>query len=87
MQEAITDQVRAIEFDMESIESAEVGSLMDALEDSGFERIADDEEAEIAPKPKKKRGRPRKKKTDEPKEDSKPKEEKRKKKASFHVFN
>ena len=77
LQEAITNQVRAVEFDMESIESAEVGSLMDTLEESGFERIADDEEMEIAPKPKK-RGRPRKKKTEDKKqteesEESKPK--------------
>ena len=72
LQEAITDQVRAIEFDMESIESAEVGSLMDSMEDSGFERIADDEEMEIAPKPKK-RGRPRKKKKESDEAEEKPK--------------
>jgi len=54
MQEAITDKVRSIEFNMESVESAEVGSFIDAVTDagSGFERIADeDEETEVPKKP------------------------------------
>lgn len=45
MQEAIIDQVRAIEFDMESTSVAEVGSLIDSVEtDSVFERIADEDD-------------------------------------------
>jgi ribonuclease G len=46
MQEAIVDEVRRIEFDLESIEDATVGSLLSTLESgsSGFERIADDDE-------------------------------------------
>ena len=46
MQEAIIDQVRAIEFDMESTPEAEVGSLIGSVTDmpSGFERIADEDE-------------------------------------------
>ena len=46
MQEAIIDQVRAIEFDMESPETTEVGSLLDSVGDfsNGFERIADDDD-------------------------------------------
>ena len=63
MQEAIVDKVRAIEFDMESTTTAEVGSLLESVseETSGFERIADEDEtpavvAEPAPaKPAKKR--------------------------------
>ena len=49
VQEAIVDQVRAIEFEMESTAAAEVGSVLDSLEQpSGFERIADeDEEAQL----------------------------------------
>ena len=44
IQEAIVDQVRAIEFDMESTTTAEVGSLFDeSTSDGGFERIADEE--------------------------------------------
>ncbi|MEZ5307463.1 MAG: Rne/Rng family ribonuclease [Pyrinomonadaceae bacterium] len=46
MQEAITDKVRSIEFDMESIDTAEVGSLIETVEVSGFRRIADEDEAE-----------------------------------------
>ena len=48
MQEAIVDQVRAIEFDMESVSSAEVGSLLDSVADApnGFQRIADEEDEE-----------------------------------------
>lgn len=48
-QEAIIDNVRSIEFDMEeSTEFAEVGSLFDSVSDlgNGFERVADEEEEE-----------------------------------------
>lgn len=47
VQEAIVDKVRAVEFDMESTATAEVGSLFDAAAGAanGFERIADDEPA------------------------------------------
>jgi len=57
VQEAIVDQVRAIEFDMESTTAAEVGSLIGSVADasSGFERIADEDE-EPQPQPKKGRG-------------------------------
>lgn len=46
MQERIVDQVRAVEFDMESTAEAEVGSLLGSVADapSGFERIADEDE-------------------------------------------
>jgi ribonuclease G len=46
MQEAIVDQVRAVEFDMESTSAAEVGSLIGSVDDvpSGFERIADEDD-------------------------------------------
>ncbi|MEZ5346923.1 MAG: Rne/Rng family ribonuclease [Pyrinomonadaceae bacterium] len=46
MQEAITDKVRSIEFDMESTDEVEVGSLIDSVdvESNGFERIADEDE-------------------------------------------
>jgi ribonuclease G len=50
MQEAIVDKVRAVEFDMESTATAEVGSLVNSVSDvsnGGFERIADEDE--IAP--------------------------------------
>ena len=55
MQEAITDKVRSVEFDMESIETAEVGSFIDSVADqaTSFERIADEDE-EIDSKPKSK---------------------------------
>ena len=54
MQEAITDKVRAIEFDMESTDSAEVGSLLDEVSKagSGFQRIADEDDEENDKKPK-----------------------------------
>ncbi len=60
LQEAITDKVRSIEFDMESVESAEVGSFIDSVSDqtAGFERIADEEDADLEislEKPEKKR--------------------------------
>lgn len=46
VQEAIVDQVRVVEFEMEGSASAEVGSLLtDEMEQpSGFERIADEDE-------------------------------------------
>ncbi len=46
MQEAIVDRVRAVEFDMESIASAEVGTLLGEVagDAGGFERIADEED-------------------------------------------
>ncbi len=57
VQEAIIDQVRAIEFDLETTAVAEVGSVMDSSLISGannFERIADeDEEVSAKGKPKK----------------------------------
>lgn len=59
LQEAITDKVRAVEFDMESTASAEVGSLLDSVtNDGGFERIADEDEetAAVVEKPKSRRG-------------------------------
>ena len=49
LQEAIVDKVRAVEFDMESTGVAEVGSLLNeaGATTSGFERIADEEEATV----------------------------------------
>ena len=46
MQEAIVDKVRAIEFDMETISAAEVGSVLGSVTDTdtGFERIADEDD-------------------------------------------
>jgi Rne/Rng family ribonuclease len=46
LQEAIVDKVRAVEFDMESTSSAEVGSLLNEVSSgaNGFERVADEEE-------------------------------------------
>ena len=46
MQEAIVDKVRAIEFEMESTATAEVGSIMNSVssEMAMFERIADEDE-------------------------------------------
>ncbi|CAN5558360.1 hypothetical protein BH10ACI2_BH10ACI2_23090 [soil metagenome] len=49
VQEAITNRVRAIEFDMETVAAAEVGSLLaDVTGSNNFERIADDDEP-VAP--------------------------------------
>jgi hypothetical protein len=47
LQERIMDAVHAVEFDLEDVPSAAVGSLLsDGLtEDAGFQRVADDEEA------------------------------------------
>ncbi|HTH51615.1 MAG TPA: hypothetical protein VL501_06765, partial [Pyrinomonadaceae bacterium] len=72
MQEAITVRVRAAEFDMESTAEAPVGSLLDDVAPSGFERIADEDEESSTPA-KKGRGTRAKK---EPKE-VKPKAEKK----------
>ncbi len=74
MQEAIVDRVRAVEFDMESTESAEVGSLMAEVggDAAGFERIADEEDS--ADEPKKGRGKAKSAKT---KVGAKPKAEKK----------
>src|SRR5829696_5113418 len=49
-QEHIVDQVRAVEFDMETTAEAEVGSLIGSVTDApmAFERIADDDEATSA---------------------------------------
>ena len=58
VQEAIIDQVRAVEFEMESTHTAEVGSLLNSsvTESSNFERIADEDEEE-EPQPAAKTGR------------------------------
>ncbi|MGI9055774.1 MAG: Rne/Rng family ribonuclease [Pyrinomonadaceae bacterium] len=63
MQEAIFDKVRAVEFDMESTGTAEVGSFINSVSDekNGFQRIADEDETEEA-KPKKS-GRTRSRRT------------------------
>ncbi|HMO80736.1 MAG TPA: Rne/Rng family ribonuclease [Pyrinomonadaceae bacterium] len=55
MQEAIVDQVRRIEFDMEGTDEAAVGSLLGTLEvtSSSFERIADEDEDDPQDKGKK----------------------------------
>jgi ribonuclease G len=47
IQERLVDQVRAVEFDMESTSEAAVGSLLGSVSEAagGFERIADDDEA------------------------------------------
>jgi ribonuclease G len=46
LQERLTDQTRAVEFDMETTPTAEVGSLLGGASSSGggFERIADDDD-------------------------------------------
>ncbi len=54
VQEAIIDKVRAVEFDMESASTAEVGSLFDSAissAPSGFERIADEDDGGISSSP------------------------------------
>jgi ribonuclease G len=58
-QEAIVDKVRAIEFDMESAATAEVGSLIGSVnnDSNGFERIADDDDESAADSQKSKTGR------------------------------
>ena len=69
MQEAIVDQVRAIEFDMEGTDAAEVGSLIGSVGDqpNGFERIAD-EEAEEEPTSRKRPARGKRKSEESGKE-------------------
>jgi Rne/Rng family ribonuclease len=58
MQEAIVDKVRAVEFDIESVGVAEVGSLLDEVKPAaGFERIADEDEETATDKPAKGRGK------------------------------
>ena len=54
MQEAIVDQVRAVEFDMESTGTAEVGSLLNSVSDekTGFQRIADEDDTQEIPQKK-----------------------------------
>ncbi|MFL6375655.1 MAG: Rne/Rng family ribonuclease [Pyrinomonadaceae bacterium] len=71
MQEAIVDRVRAAEFDMETTAEAPVGSLLADVtsESSGFERIADEDEAPAAPA---KKGRAKGKAEAKPKADKKP---------------
>jgi ribonuclease G len=67
-QEAIFDKVRAVEFDMESAATAEVGSLINEVSDApnGFERIADEDEEQPAEtkKSKSRRGGKGRKKTE-----------------------
>ena len=48
LQERIMDEVHAVEFDLDDVPSAAVGSLLSEglAEDAGFQRIADDEEAQ-----------------------------------------
>ncbi len=55
LQEAIVDQVRAVEFDIESTPAAAVGSLIGSVAEmpSRFERIADEDEDPQPPKGKK----------------------------------
>ncbi len=72
VQERIVDRVRAVEFDMESIAEAEVGSLLDDVggASGGFERIADEDEETPAPA---KKSRARSKAADKEKAADKPK--------------
>ena len=53
IQERLMDEVHAVEFDLEDVSSAPVGSLLSSgLADSGsFERIADEDESNDAPVP------------------------------------
>ena len=61
IQERIVDQVRAVEFDMESVSDATVGSLLGEVGTmSGFERIADDDDASSVAETAKKRKSPAK---------------------------
>jgi ribonuclease G len=59
LQEAIVDKVRAVEFDMESTSTAEVGSLLDEVGSGvpGFERVADEDEGSPVEKPAKGRAK------------------------------
>ncbi|HEX8500464.1 MAG TPA: hypothetical protein VF659_07740, partial [Pyrinomonadaceae bacterium] len=50
LQERLSDQTRAVEFDMEPTTAAQVGSLLGgAASGGGFERIADEDDAEEEP--------------------------------------
>ena len=72
MQERIVDQVRAVEFDVETTPSAEVGSLIGLVADapSGFERIADEDEHAPGPPQRKSAAKGRGKKSAKAKEAS-----------------
>ncbi|MGZ8844259.1 MAG: Rne/Rng family ribonuclease [Pyrinomonadaceae bacterium] len=51
LQERIMDAVHAVEFDLEDVPSAPVGSLLTGLTEGGdFQRIADDEDASVPPR-------------------------------------
>ena len=80
-QEAIVDKVRAVEFDMEPTTAAEVGSLIDTVDQAGaaFERIADEDEGSAAETSAKTKGR--KKAIKSKTADAAPKEEKPKRAA------
>lgn len=67
MQEAIVHRVRAVEFDMESSSTAEVGSLIGSVSDgpNGFERIADDDDETPERPSDRGKGRSRAARTDE----------------------
>ncbi|MGI8812297.1 MAG: Rne/Rng family ribonuclease [Pyrinomonadaceae bacterium] len=86
-QEAIVDKVRAVEFEMETTPIAEVGSLIGSVTDeqNGFERIADDDDAQPVTKPAK-GGRGKKAKGDDaegkPARKTKPAAEKKPRKSS-----
>jgi len=62
IQEAITDEVRSIEFDMESTAIAEVGSILEESkpDEITLERIADEDEVVIKPEEKEKSEKPKK---------------------------
>lgn len=78
MQEAIVDKVRAVEFEMESTSTAEVGSILDSVSSQAamFERIADeDEPAETAKPAEQKKSRSRRRGGKGKKEAAQPVEE------------
>lgn len=62
IQEAITDEVRSIEFDMQSTAIAEVGSILEESkpDEIALERIADEDEVVIKPEEKEKSEKPKK---------------------------
>jgi len=68
-QERIVDQVRLVEFDIESESEAEVGSLLDSVEISsgGFERIADESDDSFNDDSKTKKGKAKTKSASEKK--------------------
>ena len=53
LEEAIIDQVRAVEFEMETTGSTKVGSLINEVSETeaSFERIADDDESADSEEP------------------------------------